>query len=247
MKLGQWIMSDEVPTDDEILANVNGTPYNEHMHRVLSSSVSLLKSLMNEPDSIKEDHVPALYWLRNGGDKTFEGKRGIIPYVGNLTVTDRAMLHKWFHVNVAEENLQDTVKWIGKVPIAHAITIIFATTAAQNQDSAEDIDVEDLDITPFVWEAWNFQVDIASAPKQVADPELECLSILERQMFEQSKEAGVAGNWQWGLDKGDHQNRWVPYLRVPAEWNLENRDESESESELEVRLLAHIVMSCSMV
>ncbi|KAG1904374.1 uncharacterized protein F5891DRAFT_1011255 [Suillus fuscotomentosus] len=49
-------------------------------------------------------------------------------------------------------------------------------------------------------------------------------------MFEDSEEAGPAGNQQWGLDAGQHHRRWNVYLGIPDEW-VSARDYSESELE----------------
>ena len=38
-------------------------------------------------------------------------------------------------------------------------------------------------------------------------------------MFERSAFAGIAGNYQWGLDAGDHQDGWDPYAGTPEHWN----------------------------
>ncbi|KAI0681781.1 hypothetical protein BC835DRAFT_1204103, partial [Cytidiella melzeri] len=51
------------------------------------------------------------------------------------------------------------------------------------------------------------------------DVDHECLSLLEEHMFVCSVEAGIAGYQQWGLDVGDHQERWNPYLDLPTHWN----------------------------
>ena len=34
-----------------------------------------------------------------------------------------------------------------------------------------------------------------------------------------SKEAGEASYNQWGLDAGEHQDGWVPYLETPRDWD----------------------------
>ncbi|KAG1897084.1 uncharacterized protein F5891DRAFT_982893 [Suillus fuscotomentosus] len=52
----------------------------------------------------------------------------------------------------------------------------------------------------------------------VADIDLECLTALEAKIFEDSEEAGPAGNQQRGLDAGQHHRRWNVYLGIPAEW-----------------------------
>ncbi|THU75885.1 hypothetical protein K435DRAFT_880024 [Dendrothele bispora CBS 962.96] len=40
-------------------------------------------------------------------------------------------------------------------------------------------------------------------------------SHLERIMFDQSEKAGQAGNQQWGLDAGPHEDGWNPYIDDP--------------------------------
>jgi hypothetical protein len=61
----------------------------------------------------------------------------------------------------------------------------------------------------------------------------ECLANLEEEMFERSKAVGIAGEYQWGLDTGDHQDSWNSYDSLPSEWvyadseRLENDDDDE--------------------
>ncbi|KAF9562489.1 hypothetical protein CPC08DRAFT_609038, partial [Agrocybe pediades] len=51
------------------------------------------------------------------------------------------------------------------------------------------------------------------------DVDKECLEAFEEIMFENSKLAGIAGNYQWGLDAGDHQDGWNPYAGLPEYFN----------------------------
>ena len=50
------------------------------------------------------------------------------------------------------------------------------------------------------------------------DVDAECMRAFEKRLFEYSPEAGEAGFYQWGLDAGDHQDRWDPYHRLPSSW-----------------------------
>ncbi|KAG6824380.1 hypothetical protein H0H93_002099, partial [Arthromyces matolae] len=56
-----------------------------------------------------------------------------------------------------------------------------------------------------------------------------CLNRLEEEMFERSLRAGISGHYQWGLDAGDHQNAWDPYLGLPEEWNHGDRPGDDAE------------------
>lgn len=130
----------------------------------------------------------------------------------------------------------DVSKWLGCAPIAHAHTILIAArkgdlfmlfwdTYSQNAPPGEQ--------EAFIWSsAWEFLQGAHYVP--AADINLECLAALEERMYENSARVGVAGNQQWGLDKGDHQGKWGPYIGLPAHWNHEDRDEHDSEVELQV-------------
>ncbi|KAG1727727.1 hypothetical protein EDB19DRAFT_1642847, partial [Suillus lakei] len=51
---------------------------------------------------------------------------------------------------------------------------------------------------------------------------------------------GSAGNFQWGLDAGNHQDGWDPYAGLPSHWNHEDCNEGDldcDENELEVLCL----------
>ncbi|KAH9475210.1 hypothetical protein JR316_0012321 [Psilocybe cubensis] len=55
-------------------------------------------------------------------------------------------------------------------------------------------------------------------PIRTLDVDLEALASLEEEMFEVSSRAGLAGNYQWGLDAGEPQG-WFPYAGVPDYYN----------------------------
>jgi hypothetical protein len=64
------------------------------------------------------------------------------------------------------------------------------------------------------------------------DVDREALMQLERRMFENTQAAGPAGNHQWGIDVGPHQDRWDPYADTPQEWinpNYQAKTLSENE------------------
>jgi len=65
---------------------------------------------------------------------------------------------------------------------------------------------------------------------QEVDVEHECLGRLEEEMFECSQVAGIAGDYQWGLDAGDYQDLWNPYAGLPDHWSHADRPESDDES-----------------
>ncbi len=67
---------------------------------------------------------------------------------------------------------------------------------------------------------------------------MECLERLEEEMFERSALAGNAGDYQWGLDAGDHQDGWNPYAGTPEHWN--HNDQGSGDDELHRVSLNHL-------
>ncbi|KAK0479331.1 hypothetical protein IW261DRAFT_1420054 [Armillaria novae-zelandiae] len=62
------------------------------------------------------------------------------------------------------------------------------------------------------------------------DVDMEALCILEDRMFDRSEDAGIAGNFQWGLDVGMHQDNWCPW-KFGGENGKGVREGTESELE----------------
>ncbi|EGO21453.1 hypothetical protein SERLADRAFT_440710 [Serpula lacrymans var. lacrymans S7.9] len=59
---------------------------------------------------------------------------------------------------------------------------------------------------------------MSEAPSLWADDNVDkkCLTLLEKQMFEVPKQAGIASYYQWGLNAGEHQDNWGPYADLPS-------------------------------
>ena len=80
--------------------------------------------------------------------------------------------------------------------------------------------------------AWGIQInsDVKLVWQEV-DVKHECLAKLEKEMFECSLAAGIAGEYQWGLDTGEHQEAWNPYDSLPYHWILADRLEIDPNDE----------------
>ncbi|PBK62322.1 hypothetical protein ARMSODRAFT_980786 [Armillaria solidipes] len=66
----------------------------------------------------------------------------------------------------------------------------------------------------------------------VVDVDMEALILLEMRMFDRSEDAGVAGNHQWGLDAGMHQDGRYPWSSDGPEGEKDSREGNESELEV---------------
>ncbi len=118
---------------------------------------------------------------------------------------------------------------MGFLPIAHAHTV-FLANQLKTKGGAKRAGLTQGQLLDKAWEVQTFssQQDLFLD----VDIERECLMAFEELLFERSSRAGVAGNCQWGLDVGEHQGGWDPYIGLPSTWNHEDRDESEGEVEV---------------
>jgi hypothetical protein len=157
----------------------------------------------------------------------------LVPYVGDISVTDRARVTNWFDVHIARGESKEPHTWIGLLPLAHAFTLLLVSRLhyriTGDPEYPATASLEDGE--KFVLnKCWDYQVE--SDPGNVRseiDVDKECLERLEEQMFERSERAGVAGHFQWGLDAGTHQDSWDPYNMLPTEWDHGDREGSETE------------------
>lgn len=165
---------------------------------------------------------------------------GGIPFAGDLTLVERAQIANWFYHSIPGAQAKEATQlWMGRAPLAHAFTIFLSVRhrgrLIREATPSPLLAGTDIEIQAALWkEAWKCQCATFLDPK-TTDVDVECLKLLEKRMFENSFDAGVAGNQQWGLDAGAHQKRWYPYGGLPSDWNHEDRH-TESESEHLVRI-----------
>lgn len=197
---------------------------------------------------------------KNGHQTPQSIKSGTVPHAGDLTLLDQARTANWFFHKITDGH-SDSSEWFGRAPLAHAYTLLLTsrkrdffvkqleTTGKEDLHKTEPLagvsDDEDAQATSdnedykgidaeeaLLWgKAWDFQCQSACMPAAI-DVDVECLSVLEEKLFERSLRAGPAGNQQWGLDVGRHQDGWSPYLGLPLYWIHGDRDEHDSELEV---------------
>lgn len=209
---------------EDIIADFRLTPYTEEVDRILQPHLKLLHQILHKPNEVGS-YVPSLQYIR----ERRSGSRSI-QHTGDLSPDDQARAANWFFSWVPGAG-DEVHNWLGLVPIAHAHTIIIAYRHRERLKAL----VPDFPVggTPeeqqvALWPAaWHYQCNRPPFPK--VDVDLECLGDLEKIMFENSREAGAAGNAQWGLDAGDHQGKWDPYQTIPHQWNHGDREGDDAE------------------
>jgi len=236
LKLGKWVHSFDIPSAEDILADPTSVAYQDEVNEALQPAKKLLAQLLLNSESMDpsllDTPIPAMEHLRTIQKNA---RREQLPYIGNLTVNERAQVANWFEVHVSRDpRLQH--HWVGYLPLAHAITIFIAHRLSHNPPE----DLEEKSDGDFLTRAWEIQVENMGSLGDDVDVDKQCLEQLEEEMFENSSRAGIAGNHQWGLDAGDHQEGWNPYLGTPEHWNHGDRP-GNNDTEMQVSLFLNFV------
>jgi hypothetical protein len=241
--LGKWTLSCTLPFEEDMLLNYQQIPYSSEINQILGSHADFLHSLVMVPETVSLEYSPALAYLQGG--KAVSGtqveqqqiKNGLIMFTGGLSVVEQAMVYNWFE-QVIPGAKTTREKWLQKAPIAHAINLILAErnrTLLLTHKAFKRKLTEKEHTSLLLQKAWDLQCSQHTSHIP-PDVDREAIGLLEKRMFETSKAAGKASYQQWGLDAGEHQDKWSPYPNVPAEWNLGGIAEAE-DTEYQVSLV----------
>jgi hypothetical protein len=197
-ELGKWKHARDVETSEDILADPSKIPYREEINKVLSPFKKLLKKLLTcGPDDLKSETIPARDWLESGKKPL---QTTLVPYSGALSIVERAQIANWFLSHISK----NAETWLGRLPLAHAFTL-YTAEHIKNEPKLKVLTQPEI-----INEAWRIQFTGIPSVLFDIDVEREALENLETEMFEVSRDAGIASYHQWGLDAGHHQD-WDPY------------------------------------
>lgn len=237
-QLGKWMHAWDEPRDEDIMMNPLSYKFSSEIDQVLSPHARVLAALLDDTDHasltvLRQSYIPSLDYVREAGLR-IRGRAhvhsGIIPHLGDTDVEDFGRIVNWIFTKVpgARDNFR---KWLVSTPTAHAITLVLKERhkvrfmedpdypAAAAKDKQEHF---------LLQEAWRFQMTHAHKDTMARDVDLECLYLLERRLFSLVR-TDVSTYKQWGLDAGDHQDKWYPYQGLPQGWCDEDYDFSDSE------------------
>lgn len=245
-QLGKWDHAFSSPTSEDILTDPSSIPYSQAVDDALKPHKQLLYQLLVAPNDVDKQLVPAIVWVETTCGtmrKTRENapmdwvessKRdlsmALFVSAGGLSVVERAQVANWLEVHICKGDKALRQDWLMKLPNAHAHTIYLAHR--MQASDGKKADGKDL-----VAKAWKVLLTAKESDDGHVDVDREAVVHLEQDMLEDSKRAGIAGNQQWGLDAGDHQERWGVYNGLPESWRPGAREGPEEE--LEVRQSCH--------
>ena len=224
VQLGQWTPTFDLPDKEDMLANPLSVNFSPEIEKALEPALDILTKLLHNPDSVNPQDAPVLNYLRQpcgNGPMSHLHKAGFVPFRGDVIDLDQARATNWFELRVPDAHLKQLF-WIGKAPFAHTITVLLRTRHGDTfrndpkfPSAGSPTDQEHF----LLKKAWEYQQMAVRADFRDVDIDRESIGMLEERMFEISKEAGRAGYYQWGLDAGDHQDKWFPYENVPSDWD----------------------------
>ncbi|KAG2750623.1 hypothetical protein P692DRAFT_201787823 [Suillus brevipes Sb2] len=240
IRFGQWTHAHDVPVGEDIIYAFHNVPYPPEMETILAPHKSAIQHLISLPRLENMQHLPVGRHLQQQGIKPSLNGGYPIKYCGDLTAVQQAQVAHWIFDNF-EEARETVAQWLGCAPFAHALSIVLAYNKRSTLEADPGYPTDgttDAQEEFILDAAWTTLLEQTGRSTDVThtDVDLECLSVFEQRLFEKSAQSGSAGNYQWGLDAGNHQDGWDPYAGLPSHWNHDDRNEGDAdydENELE--------------
>ncbi|KAG1744438.1 hypothetical protein EDB19DRAFT_1961697, partial [Suillus lakei] len=211
--LGEWVHSWDIPREEDLIQNFMSAPASKELDDILQPHIALLQRLLDSPDLTQcgAEAYPVIDYIMQSKKNLLDGVGAYsIPYCSDISSRKYAKIAHWFSDNIPGASDQ-VEKWLSGMPLVHAFTLVVAHRKASDfkkQVEAWNEEWNDSELLKMVWADLMISYP---ADSFMADVDLKCLASLEARMFEDSKEAGPAGNQQWGLDAGQHHRRWNVY------------------------------------
>ncbi|KAF9060270.1 hypothetical protein BDP27DRAFT_1407198 [Rhodocollybia butyracea] len=147
-----------------------------------------------------------------------------LVYTGGLLDTELAAINAWVHTRFPKSVEMDHLTMLHN-SITHARTLLVAHKFhSELAEVAADADNLHLKAWERLTEWTGLTADGKAKKVRGADVNFEAIALLAKVMFDESVNAGMAGNHQWGLGVGPHELAWSPNMSGPSVTNAPLRD-----------------------
>ncbi|KAK1221302.1 hypothetical protein PQX77_015894 [Marasmius sp. AFHP31] len=237
IRLGRWTTVPETIEDKEAAHQAlrdivedpkKSIPYTPQVHEALVPHQDRLTRLIHKQSELDLGDFPTIRYAR-------QYHFNVVPFTGGLDLETQSQIVNWVHHNIPD--IQQRVPlWTVDGTLQDALMLWI-----EHRDRAE---LEALPKCPeagsqrdrYIREqAWRRLTKSTSGrdmellkKEEHVDVDLESLLPLELRMFDRSREAGHAGNCQWGLDIGINQDNWWPYRHFDRNVDHDRDDEEET-------------------
>ena len=205
------------------MMNPQSYQFSDEIHQILFPHVLVLGELLEHnaatSSTILHSQVPALDCMRE------TRSRSMLGHLGDIDIADFGRIVNWIYMKIpgARHNLH---KWLVSPLTAHAITLVLKERhklSFMEDTHFPAADTPDQQHSFLLQKAWKYQVTHTRPDAIARDVDLECLYLFERRLFSAVRNE-VSTYEQWGLDAGDHQQKWYPYQDLPPGWCEEGID-----------------------
>ncbi|KAJ8089597.1 hypothetical protein PM082_014853 [Marasmius tenuissimus] len=218
-RLGTWTTTRETYQEqnerEEGETPQNSAKFTTDIRRRLDPHIDELHALIHNPKAQSPAQYPTIQYQINT-------KRTVVPLTGGLPALLRSQIKNYVYNMVP--GVKDLKKhtWVTDGPLQEAFIRYIAS-----RDEAEFLALEGCPrrgkkrtqhVQKCAWErlvAYTGKTQDGRDLAPVEDVDYQSLALLEDRMFDPKFNPGVAGNQQWGLDIGIHQDAWDLYVHFP--------------------------------
>lgn len=160
------------------------------------------------PNDRSDVLYPLLLWRSQHVDAN-------ISFTGGLSISFRSMMMNWMYNHLLDIKKDQFKTWRTDGTL-HAALMLWIAVRYKDELVGADGAVNEV----LYARAWEHLVEFTGRTidgrevPAVEDVDKIRLASFERLLFDESKEAGAAGQRQWGLDTDGHQENWDPYTSI---------------------------------
>ncbi|KAL0572914.1 hypothetical protein V5O48_009047 [Marasmius crinis-equi] len=236
VRLGRWTTTAELSSMEETAKDLKyqiiRDPKKSVTHTALVDSVlqphkPVFERLIFDRPALNHHDLPVLNYMKTQ-------RTSVVPFDGGFPLETQSQVINWLYTNI--HGIQDiAATWIVDGTLQHGLTLLIQDSHGREFEAERFCPRNTVEKKRYVLQrSWTklleWTPDTQEKVKRWVDVDREALAILERKMFDRSRSAGQAGNCQWGLDAGIHQNGWFPYFQF-RDWEVDQDRDDEAELE----------------
>ncbi|KAL0056906.1 hypothetical protein AAF712_016479 [Marasmius tenuissimus] len=219
VRLGRFKTTREVHSESNEIEEgetpLTSQMYTTEIHRALEPYTEALKRRIFTPETCNPADYPSIQYQK-------DHKTRIVPLTGGLPHSTRSRVINWMFNIIPGLKEQKDFTWVTDGGLQEALMRLIAQRDYQEFANLKGCPKTGHKKQRFIYaKAWD-RLDKYTGQTQdgrpqpvIEDVDRQALSLLEDAMFLPELNPGLAGEQQWGLDVGIHQDNWDPYIHFP--------------------------------
>ncbi|KAK1228193.1 hypothetical protein PQX77_008770 [Marasmius sp. AFHP31] len=217
IRLGRFTTTRELNSEpneiEEGQTPLTSQKYTTEIHRALESHTDSLKKRIFTPETCNPANYPSIQYQKDHNTR-------IVPLTGGLPHSTRSRVINWMYNIIPGLKERKDFTWVTDGGLQEALMRLIAQRDYQEFANLKGCPKPATRNNSSLMRKHGIDLISIRANSRWKTPASDrrrgsALSLLEDAMFLPDLNPGLAGQQQWGLDVGIHQDNWDPYIHFP--------------------------------